>query len=65
MIPVSDFGSDRSTKIIIKRMKIVLALMLSLIAFGMAGEPPREINQPSIQAAIRAVLDQQVKDWNL
>ena len=43
-------------------MKIVLALMLSLIAFGMAGEPPCEINQPSIKAAIRAVLDQQVKD---
>jgi hypothetical protein len=44
-------------------MKIVLALMLSLLAFGLAGgETPREINQPSIQAAIRAVLDQQVKD---
>ncbi len=46
-------------------MKIVLALMLSLLALGMAGEAPREINQPSIKAAIRAVLDQQVKDWNL
>jgi len=46
-------------------MKTVLALMLALLAMGMAGgEPPREINQPSIKAAIRAVLDQQVKDWN-
>ncbi len=43
-------------------MKVVLALMLALLAFGMAGEPPREINLPSIKAAIRAVLDQQVKD---
>jgi hypothetical protein len=44
-------------------MKIVLPLMLSLVAFGTAGgEPPREINQPSIQAASRAVLDQQVMD---
>ena len=47
----------------IKRMKMVLALMLSLLAFGMAGgEPPREINQPAIKAAFRAVLDQQEKD---
>ena len=43
-------------------MKSALPLMLSLLAIGMAGEPPREINQPSIKAAIRAVLDQQVKD---
>ena len=47
-------------------MKIVLALMLSLLAFGMAGgEPLREINQLPIKAAIRAVLDQQVMDWDL
>jgi hypothetical protein len=44
-------------------MKMVLALMLALLAFGMAGgEPPREFNQPAINTAIRAVLDQQVKD---
>jgi hypothetical protein len=37
--------------------------MLSLLAFDMAGgESPRETNQPSIKAAIRAVLDQQVMD---
>ena len=47
-------------------MKTVLALMLALLAMGMAGgEPPREINQAPIKAAIRAVLDQQVMDWNL
>jgi len=47
-------------------MKTILALMLSLLAFGKAdGEAPREINQLPIKAAIRAVLDQQVKDWNL